>query len=122
VPWLQRLNGRAAMLGFVGIASAELSSQATAAEQLGDDIVGWGLLVITLTLASVFPKLVSGNSLEVGAARALGSRTSQPPPPGWCAAGCAWDAQAGCALRSASPTAARSLARRRCTRPPPATT
>lgn len=53
------------MLGFVGVASTELSQHITATEQLSDDLLGVGLLALSLTIASVMPKLVSGNSLTV---------------------------------------------------------
>jgi len=64
-PVVQRLNGRMAMLGFAGIALAELKEQIPAAEQFSDDVGGVLLLGITLTLASIFPKFVSGSSLKV---------------------------------------------------------
>lgn len=63
----QRLNGRLAMLGFVGIMLAEKSSKIGALEQFGGDFLGVALLSITLTLASVFPKFASGSSLKVRA-------------------------------------------------------
>jgi hypothetical protein len=54
-----------AMLGFAGIALAELQQQVPAAEQFANDVSGVALLSITLTLASIFPKFVSGCSLKV---------------------------------------------------------
>jgi hypothetical protein len=53
-----------AMLGFAGIALAELKEQIPAAEQFSNDVGGVLLLGITLTLASIFPKFVSGSSLK----------------------------------------------------------
>jgi len=61
----QRLNGRMAMLGFAGIALAELKNGVPAAEQLGGDVFGVLLLSITFTLASLFPKFSTGSSLKV---------------------------------------------------------
>lgn len=66
MPTLQRLNGRMAMLGFAGIALAELKDHIPAAEQLGGDVFGVLLLSITFTLASIFPKFSTGCSLKVG--------------------------------------------------------
>ncbi|KAF6256902.1 early light-inducible protein [Scenedesmus sp. NREL 46B-D3] len=60
----ERLNGRMAMIGFAGIALAELQQQVPAAEQFANDVSGVALLSITLTLASIFPKFVSGCSLQ----------------------------------------------------------
>lgn len=54
-----------AMLGFAGIALAELKNGVPAAEQLGGDIFGVLLLSITFTLASLFPKFSTGSSLKV---------------------------------------------------------
>lgn len=54
-----------AMLGFAGIALAELQQQVPAAEQFSNDVSGVLLLSVTLTLASIFPKFVSGTSLKV---------------------------------------------------------
>ena len=51
------------MLGFAAIAAAELSTQTPALEQFGSDWLGVALMSVTLSLASVFPKLVSGSSL-----------------------------------------------------------
>lgn len=56
-----------AMLGFAGIALAELKDHVPAAEQLGGDVVGVLLLSITFTLASIFPKFSTGHALKVGA-------------------------------------------------------
>jgi hypothetical protein len=56
-----------AMLGFAGIALAELKDHVPAAEQLGSDVFGVLLLSITFTLASLFPKFSTGTSLKVGA-------------------------------------------------------
>lgn len=58
------------MLGFAGIALAELKTQVPAAEQFGDDVVGVALLAAALTVGSIFPKFVSGSSLKVSRARA----------------------------------------------------
>lgn len=54
-----------AMLGFAGIALTELKSGVPAAEQLGGDIGGVLLLIISFTLASIFPKFSTGRSLKV---------------------------------------------------------
>jgi hypothetical protein len=56
-----------AMLGFAGIALAELKDHVPAAEQLGSDVFGVLLLSITFTLASLFPKFSTNRSLKVGA-------------------------------------------------------
>lgn len=63
--YLQRLNGRMAMLGFAGIALAELKEQTPAGEQLAGDVFGVLLLSITFTLASLFPKFSTGRPLKV---------------------------------------------------------
>lgn len=62
---LQRFNGRMAMLGFAGIALAELQTGVPAAEQFANDVAGVSLLAVALTFASIFPKFVSGCSLKV---------------------------------------------------------
>eukprot|EP00882_Tetradesmus_deserticola_P011525 GHRQ01012192.1.p2 GENE.GHRQ01012192.1~~GHRQ01012192.1.p2 ORF type:complete len:132 (+),score=50.15 GHRQ01012192.1:307-702(+) len=61
----ERLNGRMAMLGFAGIALTELQQQVPAAEQFANDVAGVALLSLALTLGSIFPKFVSGCSLQV---------------------------------------------------------
>lgn len=68
-PSMQRVNGRMAMLGFVGIMLAEHSSKVPALEQFGDDVVGVTLLSIAITLGSIFPKFASGSSLKVSSYR-----------------------------------------------------
>jgi hypothetical protein len=59
------------MMGWAGIALAELKSGVPAAEQFGSDIGGVLLLSVTLTLASLFPKFVSGSSLKVCASKLM---------------------------------------------------
>lgn len=54
-----------AMLGFAGIALAELQTGVPAAEQFANDVAGVSLLAVALTFASIFPKFVSGCSLKV---------------------------------------------------------
>jgi hypothetical protein len=66
---LQRVNGRVAMLGFVGIMLAEHGSKTPALEQFGGDFLGVTLLSLAITFASLFPKFASGSSLKVGACR-----------------------------------------------------
>lgn len=53
-----------AMLGFAGIALAELQTGVPAAEQFANDVAGVSLLAVALTFASIFPKFVSGCSLK----------------------------------------------------------
>lgn len=55
-----------AMIGFAGIALAELQQGVGAGEQFAGDAVGVTLLSLALTFASIFPKFVSGTSLKVG--------------------------------------------------------
>jgi hypothetical protein len=64
-PAPQRVNGRVAMLGFVGIMLAEHGSKTPALEQFGDDFLGVALLSLAITLGSIFPKFASGSSLKV---------------------------------------------------------
>jgi hypothetical protein len=71
-PLAERLNGRLSMIGFVGIALAEHKDGVAALAQLGDDWLGPLLLAISLTMASVFPKIVSGSSLAELHAAATG--------------------------------------------------
>jgi hypothetical protein len=71
---LQRLNGRMAMLGFAGIALAELKTQVPAGEQLAGDVFGVLLLSLTFTLASIFPKFSTGRPLRVSAIVTFSSR------------------------------------------------
>jgi len=59
------VNGRVAMLGFVGIMLAEHGSKTPALEQFGDDVLGIALLSLAITLGSLFPKFASGSSLKV---------------------------------------------------------
>lgn len=60
-----------AMLGFAGIALAELKDKVPAGEQLANDVVGVVLLSLTFTLASLLPKFLSGYSLKVYALSAV---------------------------------------------------
>ena len=62
---MQRLNGRMAMLGFAGIALAELKSGVPAGEQLAGDVGGVLLLSLTFLFASLFPKFSTGRALKV---------------------------------------------------------
>jgi hypothetical protein len=55
-----------AMLGFAGMAAAELKDHVPAAEQLAGDVIGVLLLSATFLLASLFPKFNTGFSLKVG--------------------------------------------------------
>jgi hypothetical protein len=61
------------MLGFVGVALAEHKDGVPALSQLGDDWLGPLLLAVSLTMASVFPKIVSGTSLKELNAAATGA-------------------------------------------------
>ncbi|GLC41961.1 hypothetical protein PLESTF_000104900 [Pleodorina starrii] len=60
----ERVNGRVAMIGFVSILGPELSKKQPVLEQIGDS---WFLIILfslTITFASLLPKIVSGNSLK----------------------------------------------------------
>jgi hypothetical protein len=72
-PLAERLNGRLAMLGFVAAALGERQEGATALAQLGGDVLGPLLLAVSLTLASVAPKIVSGTPLAELHAAATGA-------------------------------------------------
>lgn len=72
-PLAERLNGRLAMLGFLGIALAEHKDGVSAVSQLGGDVLGPLLLALSLTMASVFPKIVSGTPLRELHAAATGA-------------------------------------------------
>jgi hypothetical protein len=61
-----------AMLGFAGIALAELKTQVPAGEQLAGDVFGVLLLSLTFTLASIFPKFSTGRPLRVSSVADLG--------------------------------------------------
>ncbi|GBF91343.1 hypothetical protein Rsub_03663 [Raphidocelis subcapitata] len=61
----ERVNGRAAMMGFVAIMLAEHSSKTPALESIGGDFFGVALLSLAITLGSIFPKFASGSSLKV---------------------------------------------------------
>jgi hypothetical protein len=63
-PLAERLNGRLAMLGFLAAALAERKDGTPVLEQLGGDWLGPLLLAVSLTMASIFPKIVSGTSLK----------------------------------------------------------
>ncbi|KAI8476835.1 MAG: hypothetical protein J3K34DRAFT_399598 [Monoraphidium minutum] len=69
----ERVNGRVAMLGFVGIMLAEHGDKVPAAEQFGSDFLGVTLLALSITLASLFPKFASGSSLKDLHAAATGA-------------------------------------------------
>lgn len=60
----ERVNGRVAMLGFVGTMLAEHSDKTPVLEQFGSDVAGVALLSVAITLASLFPKFASGSSLR----------------------------------------------------------
>jgi len=63
-PAPERINGRLAMWAFASIVAGELGSKTPALEQLAS---GWPaaiLFSITITAASIFPKVVSGYSLK----------------------------------------------------------
>ena len=60
----ERANGRAAMLAFASVASTELSQHTPALEQTLNSIPAIVLLSLTLTFATIVPKLVSGSSLS----------------------------------------------------------
>eukprot|EP00798_Chlamydomonas_sp_ICE-L_P017817 gene17817-24198_t len=63
-PLPERLNGRMAMVGFLGVALTENSNHTPAMEQLGNS---WGFVlayVLIFTFASIAPKLVSTTSLK----------------------------------------------------------
>ena len=57
-------NGRAAMVGFTSIALTELSAHTPALEQIGQTVPAIILVSLTLTFATIVPKLVSGSSLK----------------------------------------------------------
>ncbi|KAF5836964.1 early light-inducible protein [Dunaliella salina] len=63
-PAPERINGRCAMWAFAAIVAGELGSKTPALEQLTS---GWPaalLFSITITAATIFPKVVSGYSLK----------------------------------------------------------
>ncbi|PNW78882.1 hypothetical protein CHLRE_09g393173v5 [Chlamydomonas reinhardtii] len=60
----ERVNGRVAMMGFVSILGPELSKKQPVLEQVGDAWFGILLFSLTITFASILPKLVSGVSLK----------------------------------------------------------
>lgn len=60
----ERANGRAAMLGFTGLALTEVSSHTPALEQVANSIPAIILVSLTFTVATILPKLVSGSSLK----------------------------------------------------------
>lgn len=57
-------NGRAAMLGFTSVALSELSSHTPALEQMANGFPAIVLVSLTLTFATIVPKIVSGSSLK----------------------------------------------------------
>lgn len=63
-PLCPTANGRAAMLGFTGLALTEFSKHTPALEQIANSIPAIILVSLTFTVATVLPKLVSGSSLK----------------------------------------------------------
>ncbi|GIL59081.1 hypothetical protein Vafri_14036 [Volvox africanus] len=60
----ERVNGRIAMIGFVSILGPELSKKQPVLEQIGDSWIPIILFSLTITFASILPKIVSGVSLK----------------------------------------------------------
>ena len=60
----ERNNGRLAMLGFASVAAGELSLHTPALEQTLNAIPAIILLSLTISFATIVPKLVSGSSLK----------------------------------------------------------
>ncbi len=61
---MQRVNGRVAMIGFVSILGPEISKKQPVLEQIGDNWFWIILFGLTMTFASILPKIVSGSSLK----------------------------------------------------------
>ncbi|EFJ44207.1 hypothetical protein VOLCADRAFT_76453 [Volvox carteri f. nagariensis] len=68
----ERVNGRVAMIGFVSILAPELTKKQPVLEQIGDSWFPIILFSLTITFASILPKIVSGTSLKELHAAATG--------------------------------------------------
>ena len=67
-----------AMLGFAGIVSTELSTKTPLLEQLEDNLIPIALISISITFATIIPKLISGISLKDLTAAATGPNQAGP--------------------------------------------
>ena len=75
--WLQRINGRLAMIGFVATAAAEAASHKSALEQIQIAPIKFTITMFLISLASLIPKYASGTSLA--AITQACSRDGMPP-------------------------------------------
>lgn len=75
--WLQRINGRLAMIGFVATAAAEAATHKSALEQIQIAPIKFTITMFLISLASLIPKYASGTSLA--AITQACSRDGMPP-------------------------------------------